>query len=119
MTLNDLAIWATLGAFIVPLISLAFSGYRWLRIRESELKAVRFQTYHRLMHNISVGTSEHGSMKLASQLAYIFELRNFPEYAALTIDVLRLLRKEWSEREEGEKKDELLKGVDATLAALE
>lgn len=119
MTLNDLAIWATLGAFIVPLISLAFSGYRWLGIRESELKAVRFQTYHRLIHNISVGKSEHGSMKLASQLAYIFELRNFPEYAALTIDVLRLLRKEWSEREEGEKKDELLKGVDATLTVLE
>ncbi len=119
MTLNDLAVWATLGAFIVPLIALAFSGYRWVVIRESELKAGRFQAYHRLIHNIIVGASEHGSMKLASQLAYIFELRNFPEYAALTLDVLRLLRKEWSAREEGEKRDELLKGVDETLAALE
>lgn len=119
MTLNDLAVWATLGAFVAPLVALAFSAHRWLAIREAELKAERFQTYHRLVHNISVGVSEHGQMKLASQLAYIFELRNFPEYSSLTEKVLSLLRKEWGERENKDKKHELSKGVDETLAFLQ
>lgn len=119
MTLNDLAVWATLGAFVAPLIALAFSARRWLVIRGSELKAERFQAYHRLVHSISVGASEHGPMKLTSQLAYVYELRNFPEYAHLTETVLGLLRKEWSAREEASRKPELLKGIDDTLAFLE
>ncbi|MES2687146.1 MAG: hypothetical protein V4706_10010 [Pseudomonadota bacterium] len=119
MTLNDLALWATLGAFIAPLIALAFSARRWLVIRGYELKAERFQTYHRLVHNISVGASEFGPMKLTSQLAYVHELRNFPEYAQLTQTVLGLLRKDWGAREDGDKKLELLRGIDATLAFLQ
>lgn len=119
MTLNDLVVWATLGAFVVPLVTLVFSAHRWLAIREAKLKAERFQTYHRLVHSISVGASEHGSMKLTSQLAYIFEIRNFPEYSQLTERVLSLLRKEWGEREDGDKKHELLKGIDETLAFLQ
>ena len=55
-------------------------------------------------------------MKLTSQLAYEYELRNFPEYAALTETVLGLLRKEWGAREDGDKKLDLLKGIDDTLA---
>jgi hypothetical protein len=119
MTINDLVNWATLGAFVVPLVALAFSAHRWLAIRETELKAERFQTYHRLVHNISVGASEHGAMRLASQLAYIFELRNFSEYAPLTEKILSLLRKDWDEREEGGKKQELLKSIDETSAFLQ
>jgi hypothetical protein len=116
VTLNDLAVWATLGAFIVPLISLAFSARRWLAIRDAELKAARFQTYHGLIHSISSGTNERGVMKLTSQIAYIYELRNFPEYAHLTKSVLSLLRNEWMEREADQMKVELVKAVDETLA---
>ena len=118
MTLNDLVVWATVGAFIVPLISLAFSARRWLVIRGNELKTRRFETYHRLVHSVSTGASEHGQMKLASQLAFLYELRNFPEYATLTHAVLGLLRNEWAEREAGTKKAELMKGIDDTLSFL-
>ena len=116
MTLNELAVWATLGAFVAPLVALAFSARRWLAIRGSELEAERFKTYHQLVHSISAGASEYGPMKLTSQLAYVYELRNFPEYAALTETVLGLLRKEWGAREDGDKKLDLLKGIDDTLA---
>lgn len=115
MTLNDLAVWATVGAFIFPLVSLAFSARRWLAIRDAELKAARFQTYHGLIHNISSGTSERGAMKLTSQIAYLYELRNFPEYAHLTRTILTLLRKEWAEREAGQMKVELVKAIDEAL----
>ncbi len=119
MTLNDLAVWATLGAFIVPLIALAFSARRWLTIRSTELKSERFQTYHKLVHSISTGTNEYGVMKLTSQIAFVFELRNFLEYSELTKTVLGLLRKEWGQKEDGEKKTELLKAINETLAHLE
>ena len=118
MTLNDLAVWATVGAFIVPLISLAFSARRWLAIRDTELKAARFQTYHGLVHSISSGTNERGVMKLRSQIAYVYELRNFPEYAQLTNTVLTLLRKEWTERKSGQLKVELVKAIDETLVQI-
>ncbi len=119
MTLSDLAVWATLGAFVTPLVALAFSAHRWLAIRRIELKAERFEIYHRLVHSISVGASEHGQMKLTSQLAYVYELRNFPEYAPLTKIVLGLLRQEWGTREEEEdKKQELLTGINETLLFL-
>ena len=119
MTLNDLAVWATLGAFIVPLISLAFSARRWMAIRAAELKAARFQTYHGLVHSISSGANERGVMKLASQIAYIYELRNFAEYAQLTKSVLTLLRNDWIERETGQMKVELVKAVDETLVSVQ
>lgn len=116
MTLNDLTVWATLGAFIVPLISLAFSARRWLAIRDAELKAKRFRTYHGLVHSISSGTNDQGAMKLTSQIAYVYELRNFPEYAHLTKNVLTLLRNDWVEREVGQMKVELVRAIDETLA---
>lgn len=119
MTPETLALWASWGAFILSLATIAFSAYRWVRIREKELKAERFQTYHRLLYNISAGESEHGPMKLTSQLAYIFELRNFPEYSSPTEKILSLLREQWGTREQGETKDELLKGIDETLAFLQ
>ncbi|KQO26307.1 hypothetical protein ASF11_00910 [Acidovorax sp. Leaf76] len=116
LTLNDLAVWATLGAFVIPLISLAFSARRWLTIRDTELKAARFQTYHVLVHSISSGTNERGIMKLTSQIAYVYELRNFPEYAHLTETVLTLLRKDWTDKEASQVKTELIKAIDQTLA---
>lgn len=58
-------------------------------------------------------------MKLASQIAYIYELRNFPQYSEVTQTSLGLLRKEWGERETGSMKRELLDAIDGTLAHLQ
>ena len=54
-------------------------------------------------------------MTNVSQLAYIYELRNFPEYKHLTETVLGLLRKQW---EDEEMKPELWRAIDDTLLAL-
>ena len=58
-------------------------------------------------------------MKLTSQIAYVYELRNFPEYAQLTQSVLALLRKEWTDKEEGQVRVELIRSIDETLADLQ
>jgi hypothetical protein len=119
MDLNGLATWATIGAFILSIVSLAFSAHRWLAIRKLELKAQRFEIYHGLVHSASSGTIDHGPMKLTSQVAYVFELRNFPEYSSLTETVLRLLRVQWGDSEIGQMKRELIRAIDDTLAHLQ
>ncbi len=86
---------AILG-LVVPLLAICFSAWRYISERRETLAREQFQIYHRLIADISRGQDEHGvDHKLVSQLAYIHELRNFPEYGALTRDVLHRLRKEW------------------------
>ena len=58
-------------------------------------------------------------MKLVSQLAYVYELRNFPEYGDSTEKLLKTLRKEWAEGEEGPKRVTLHEALDETLAHLQ
>ncbi|WP_331775448.1 hypothetical protein [Sulfurospirillum sp. 1612] len=119
MTLSDYASIATIGAFLVTLISLAFSAKRYLDIRTREEEVFRFKTYHRLLKTISKGSDENGILKLVSQVAYIYELRNFPEYKDLTKKTLNQLRKEWSHDEASDIKPLLKEAIDDTISVIE
>lgn len=119
MTLNDLAAWASVIALLVTVGSIAFSARRYLHIRETELKKDRFTTYHRLVRTISAGSDEHGVMKLVSQLAFVYELRNFPEYGDLTQKLLTHLREEWTPGETEHRRAKLHEAIDGTLANLQ
>ncbi|EGQ9833465.1 TPA: hypothetical protein ACN36G_004487 [Vibrio parahaemolyticus] len=119
MSLNDLASWATIGAFLISIISIAFSARRYLAIRDKELASERFVTYHDLIKAISKGQDRDGQLKMVSQLAYIYELRNFPEYASLTKATLLKLSEEWQTNNPERKKDSALnKAIDETILAL-
>lgn len=119
MQLNDLAAWASVCALMVAVVSIAFSARRYLDIRGSDLKKDRFATYHRLIRTVSAGSDEHGIMKLVSQLAYVYELRNFPGYGDLTRELLSHLREEWARGEDDLRKAKLLEAIDETLAFLQ
>ena len=119
MSLSDAASIATIAAFLVTLISIAFSARRFIIIREKEQESQRFTTYHRLIKTISKGSDEEGVLKLASQLAYIYELRNFPEYSDLTENLLNRLRVQWSKNEAGDTLEQLKEAIDDTLAYIQ
>ena len=86
---------AILG-LVVPLLAICFSAWRYVSERRETLAREQFHLYHRLIADISRGKDERGvDHKLVTQLAYIHELRNFPEYGALTRDLLDRLRTEW------------------------
>lgn len=57
-------------------------------------------------------------MSLASQTAYIYELRNYPEYSALTKSIFKLLLEQWEEAEKPETIAILKTSIDDTLANL-
>ena len=119
MALNDLAAWASVLAVLAAVVPLAFSARRYLTIRNAELRKERFDAYHLILRTASSGSDDRGVLKLVSQVAFIYELRNFPEYGDLTEKVLGMLREEWGRIESGERKVKLLEMIDETLAHLQ
>lgn len=97
---NDIVILLTIFAFVVSVAVLAFSAFRYVSIRRDELKNERYNKYHSLLRDISMGADDQGPMKLVSQRAFIFELRHFPEYRKLTVRLLESLLSEWREKPE-------------------
>lgn len=119
MALNDLAAWASVLALLAAVLPLSFSARRYLVIRNAELQKERFDSYHRILRVASAGSDERGVLKLVSQVAFVYELRNFPEYTDLTEKVLGMLREEWARGEDGERKTRLVEAIDETLAHLQ
>lgn len=117
LNMNNLGTVATILAFVVSIVVLAFSAYRYVTIRRDELKDKRYGKYHQLIRDISTGSDGAGQLKLVSQRAYIYELRHFPEYRALTRRVLASLIEEWGGENEG-KNATLRYEVQETLNAL-
>lgn len=110
---------ATIGAFLVTLISIAFSAKRYLNIKSREEEVSRFETYHKLLKTISKGSDEDGILKLVSQIAYIYELRNFPEYKELTKKTLNKLKEEWSKNGPPNTQPSLKEAIDDTISYIE
>lgn len=119
ITLSDYASIATIGAFLVTLISIAFSAKRYLDIKSREEEVSRFETYHKLLKTVSKGSDEDGILKLVSQIAYIYELRNFPEYKELTKKTLNKLREEWSQNDSPNTQPSLKEAIDDTISYIE
>jgi len=93
--LNEIGVSFTVLAFLLSLGVLAFSAYRYVTVRRDELRNQRYERYHTLLMKVSRGTDDQGLMKLVSQRAFIYELRHFPEYSALTRRLLESLLSEW------------------------
>ncbi|MFT4063376.1 hypothetical protein [Paraburkholderia sp.] len=100
------ALLLAIFGLVIPLFAICFSAWRYVSERQETLAREQFQLYHRLIADISRGQDEHGiDHKLVSQLAYIHELRNFPEYGALTRDLLHRLVGEWQVNSSGDAKN--------------
>jgi len=112
---------AILG-LLVPLVAICFSAWRYLSDRRETSAREQFHLYHRIIAEISRGADDRGiAHKLVNQLAYIHELRNFPEYGALTCDLLTRLKLEWQSNEpiDRKKTDVLAAAIEGTIAHLQ
>lgn len=101
-------------ALVLPLVSLAFSAHRYTKVRQSELKQQRYTNYHDLIHRL-VSKDEKGQYrKLDSQIAVIYELRNYQEYRHVSIRILEGIQKQWK----NEGVERLLEEISLTLSEL-
>jgi hypothetical protein len=94
--LDQAAQWATIGAFVAAVISLAviaFQVKRYMAVRDADLRQREFENYHRLIRDLATGGQQ---IKLAAQTAIIFELRNYPKYAGVSHRILRALQEDWT-----------------------
>lgn len=93
--LNQAAAWATVGALIPAVVSLgviAFQVRRYMAVRDADLRQREFENYHRLIRDLAQGGQE---IRIASQTAIIYELRNYPKYADVTLRILKSLKNEF------------------------
>jgi hypothetical protein len=94
---NASAIGAILGicTFLISFASLAWSAWRFVAVRRDEQAQRKFENYHKLIGELVGGARENQQMKIDSQIAIVFELRNFPKYAPVSVRILIALRDEW------------------------
>ena len=114
--LNEIGVSVTALTFLLSVAVLAFSALRYVTVRKDELRNIRYERYHALLLKISRGTDGEGLLKLVSQRAFIYELRHFPEYSALTKRLLESLLSEW--REDPDKSAKLTFEIQDTIKAL-
>jgi len=115
--LNEIGVTVTVLAFLLSVGVLAFSAYRYVTVRRDELRNQRYEQYHTLLMKVSRGTDDQGPMKLVSQRAFIYELRHFPEYSALTKRLLESLLSDW--KKDPDKNAILSFEIQDTIKALE
>ncbi len=114
--LNEIGVSVTVLTFLLSVAVLAFSALRYVSVRRDELRNLRYEQYHALLLKVSRGTDGQGLLKLVSQRAFIYELRHFPEYSALTKRLLESLLSEW--KEDPEKSAKLTFEIQDTIKAL-
>ena len=83
-------------AVIPVLISLTISAWRYTTDHRASHRQQRFENYHRLIHELVEGRDQK-IPRLDSQIAIVFELRNYPEYRELSERLLNGLKASWPE----------------------
>jgi hypothetical protein len=111
MSIELAASIAGIGAFLISMFALAWSAVKYIDVRRSELRQRRFENYHELIRKLVRGEDNRGP-PLDSQIAMVFELRNYPEYSEVTRRILHGLRETWkSERR-------IVEEIDITLGRI-
>ena len=97
-------------------ISFVIGLIKYLDQRSREEKTKRFELYHDLMCRVSAqGVNAGDGLPLTQQLAAIYELQHFEEYAYASIPILEHIRIQFSQTPAA---SPLVAAINATLAKL-
>ena len=97
-------------------ISFVIGFVKYLDQRAREDRTKRYELFHGLMRHISAyGATKDEGIPLTQQLAAIYELRHFKEYAYAAIPILEHLKDVYSGRSAP---SVLLKAIDDTIVTL-
>ena len=65
---------------------LAISAWLHLKQRKAELRFKNIELYHDLIRSLVETDAPSGEMRLTRQMAAVYELRNFPDYRAVSAE---------------------------------
>jgi hypothetical protein len=68
--------------------ALAFSGVRYALDRSRQLRQQRFENYHNLLSDLVEGRRGQTVPRLDSQIAVVYEMRNYREDREVSIRIL-------------------------------
>ena len=111
----QIAVIVALIGTILPLIALIFSSWRYVLDRRSQLQQKRFENYHSLVSDLVEGRNGQQVPRLDSQIAVVYELRNYREYREVSIRILEGVKTFWSDKP---KTARLIEEIDYTLERL-
>ena len=67
---------------VVPLFALAWSAYQWVGLQREQQRQKRFERFFQTIMRV-----HNAERALVSQMAAVFELRNYPEYRELVVRI--------------------------------
>lgn len=82
MNLSTVGEWIAWGGVVVPLIALAWSAVTYSLAKRHEIQHQQYQRFFQIMDHLG---QSGGSV--ASKMAAAFELRKYPEYAEVIINI--------------------------------
>jgi hypothetical protein len=82
MNLSTVAEWIAWAGIVIPLAALAWSAVFYTVARRREVQYLEYQRFFQIMDHLG----QHGG-SVASKMAAAFELRKYPEYASVIINV--------------------------------
>ena len=88
----QIAVISALGVTIPPLIGLIVYSLLYTKARRNQLRQQRFENYHKLVSWLVEGREDQKVIRLDSQIAVAYELRNYREYKEVSIRILKGLR---------------------------
>ena len=102
-------------------IALVVNSFLYVKDRRNQVRQQRFENYHQLVSDLVKGRKDQKGPFIDSQLAVIYELRNYREYREVTIRILEGLRERWSKNTDIDRLDiaRLIKEIDYTLGDLQ
>ena len=81
---------------VIPLCVIAFSAFQYVQTNDISAKQRKFENYHLIIERFGGGNT--GSIFVT--VANIYELRNYPEYREVSINILEDMQKNWATSKE-------------------
>ena len=113
--LKYISIIAVAGAGISFVIGLL----KWLDQRKREQEDKHYESFHRMI-SLASGASDSGmAVKMAQQVAAIYQLQRYPEYKFASIPVLQMLQENFKNpRDQHEGDKHVITAINETLKLL-
>ncbi len=81
MGLSSAEEWIAWGGIVVPLLAMAFSAVTYSLAKRREVQHQQYQRFFQIMDHLG------GNASAASKMAAAYELRKYPDYAEVIINI--------------------------------
>jgi hypothetical protein len=99
-------------------ISFAVGLIKWIDQRNREQEQKQYEAFHKMVC-IASGTDESGrTVKMVQQIAAIYQLQAYKQYAFASVPVLELMKFEYSKSNQDERAEHMFNALNETLQSL-